>query len=82
VIGLSVNTVDQVERLLEKKLRRPLTETEIWNLCLAVELDWENYFYGVGGMPHEPQPEEYTEHDLHWHSHRPPHTRRECPSTS
>ena len=80
VIGLSVTTVDQVELLLQEKLGRPLTERELWELCLAVELDWERYFYGVGGVPHEPQPEDYTEHDLHWHSDR--HTRRECPSNT
>ena len=69
MIGLSLNTVDQVELLLEKKLGRPLTERELWDLCLAVELDWELYLYGVGGVPHEPKPEDYTERDLHfWES--------------
>jgi hypothetical protein len=66
VIGPSLNTVDQVEPLLEKKLGRPLTWPELWSLCLAVELDWELYFYGVGGVPHAPQPEDYTERDLYW----------------
>jgi hypothetical protein len=81
-LSLCLNTVDQVEARLVKKLGRPLTEQELWDLCLGVELDWDNYFNGVGGVPHEPQPEDYTEHDLHWCSHRPPHMRQECPSTS
>ncbi len=81
-LSLCLTTVDQVESLLEKKLGRRLTEAEIWDLCLAVELDWELYFDGVGGTPHEPQPEDYTEHDLHWCSQRPRHARRECPSNT
>jgi hypothetical protein len=81
-LSLCLTTVDQVQSRLEKKLGRPLTERELWELCLAVELDWDNYFNGVGGVPHEPQPEDYTEHDLHWYSYRPTHYREECPSTN
>jgi len=81
-LSLCLATVDQVEARLEKRLGRPLTEQEVWELCLGVELDWDNYFNGVGGVPHEPQPEDYTEHDLHWHSYRPTHSRRECPYPS
>ena len=50
-LSLCLTTVDQVEARLVKKLGRPLTEHELWELCLAVELDWDNYFNGVGGVP-------------------------------
>lgn len=82
VLSLCLAIVDQVQARLVKKLGRPLTEQELWDLCLAVELDWDNYFNGVGGVPQEPHPEDYGEHDLHWYSHRPQHTREECPYTS